>query len=116
MIKCHRGKWVLLSSAVVLALPFVVCHLAGFREYTCILSGTYPSVGAGAPHAARLGLLYVVAYVAYLVPAPILFLGAALLFLLDWIHERACRYARRRVGHTRPQLRAILTARKRRQA
>jgi hypothetical protein len=70
----------LLICAGVLALVFLVSHVAGFRECTGVLCGTYSSVGLEPEVAATLGLVYAAAYVVLTILVPILLLGAGLLF------------------------------------
>ena len=72
-----------LVRALVLSLVFLVCHLAGFRAYTSILCGTYPSAEWAASIQALLGLLYVIVYLAFTVLVPVLLIAATLLFAWD---------------------------------
>jgi hypothetical protein len=68
----------LLLCAVLLALTFLVCHIAGFREATAVLSGTY----SGADSAVA-GLLYAVFSLVLYIFGPILVLGAGLTTLFE---------------------------------
>ncbi len=68
-----------LAAAVVFAGLYGVAHLAGLRAYTSILSGTDPA--AAGP--AALGLLYTLLYFGAVLGAPILILGAAILWGLS---------------------------------
>ena len=65
--------------AVVLAVIFLAVHLAGLREYTCILNGTSGSVALSRGMCAFLGLGYVFAYLGLVLLVPILLLAAAIL-------------------------------------
>ena len=68
-----------LRRAVVVAVIFLAVHLAGLRDYTCILNGTVASSELGRGMSAFLGLAYVFAYLAFVVLVPILLLAAAML-------------------------------------
>ncbi len=68
-----------LRRAVMLALLFLAAHLAGLREYTSILNGTVASPELGRGMSAFLGLVYVFAYLGFVLLVPILLLAAALL-------------------------------------
>jgi hypothetical protein len=57
----------------------LVSHVAGFRECTGILSGTYPAAGAQV----FWGLVYATTHMAFFLVAPILIIGAGILSLLD---------------------------------
>jgi len=72
---------------LLLAAPLVVCHLLGWREHTSVLSGTVPGAGA-----ALAGLVYVAAWLAAVLAAPILLLGGA----FAWAMEGALAAAGRR--------------------
>ncbi|MFN2271377.1 MAG: hypothetical protein ACK2US_11105 [Anaerolineae bacterium] len=78
--------------AGLIAVVFLVCHVAGFREYTSVLSGTYTGMGSAAS-----GLLYAVASLAFVIVAPILAIDAGGLFLLNL----ACAALGRRQGQKR---------------
>ena len=69
----------LLRRAVVVAVIFLGVHIAGLRDYTCILNGTAASVELGRGMSAFLGLAYVFAYLAFVLLVPILLLAAAIL-------------------------------------
>jgi len=62
-----------------LALALLTSHIAGFRELTGVLSGTYPA--AGAP--VFWGLIYAKTHTAFFLIAPVLILGAGIVSLLD---------------------------------
>lgn len=68
-------------AALVIAAISGVFHVAGFRPYVSILSGTAPP-GAN-EHALMLGLAYVVAHFAFVIGAPILVLGAGVFWLFS---------------------------------
>ena len=63
----------------VLTLAFLVGHIAGLREFTSVLSGTYPATEASV----FLGLIYAITHMAFFIAAPILAIGAGILFLFD---------------------------------
>lgn len=65
--------------AAELLAVFVLCHLAGLRDYTCVLCGTPPSPGAAGALQAGLGVGYVVLYICATVLAPVMLLAALLL-------------------------------------
>jgi hypothetical protein len=67
----------LLKRAAIVAAAFLVCHLAGWRELTSVLSGTPP----GSTLAALGGVLYLVSYFAAVIVAPVLVIAAGLLRL-----------------------------------
>jgi hypothetical protein len=69
----------LILCAGTLALALLVSHVAGFREFTSALSGTYPA--AGAP--ILWGLIYAITHTALFLVAPVLLLGAGVLSLLE---------------------------------
>lgn len=71
---------VLFVCAGFIALVFLVCHVAGFRESTSVLSGTYTGAGS-----VTSGLLYAAVSMAFVIVAPILAIGAGMLFLLNRI-------------------------------
>jgi hypothetical protein len=73
----------LLVCAGLIALIFLVCHAAGFRESTSVLSGTYTGAGS-----VTCGLLYVVVNMALVILAPILVIGAGVLFFLNLVLGR----------------------------
>ena len=77
----------LLTRAAILAVIFLLCHAAGWRDYATVLCGTDPS--SGATHLqAFLGLIYVLAFLAFTVAAPILALASAVLCLLNrWLEQ-----------------------------
>lgn len=66
-----------LRIALWIALAFALAHLAGIRENTRMLSGTQPPGEGSDPIAAAvLGVIYTLAYFAFVIAAPI-FVGAA---------------------------------------
>ena len=69
-----------LSTAALIGALYGLGHLAGLRESTTLLSGTSPPGGAGG---AFLGLCYIALHFAFVVLAPILVLGAAVLWALS---------------------------------
>ena len=73
-------------AAVALCLFYAVCHALGWREYTAFLSGSAPT-GEQAASGFVLGIVYFVAYVGFVLVAPILVVASGLFTLL----LRACR-------------------------
>jgi hypothetical protein len=69
-----------LITASAIGALYGASHLAGLREDTSILSGTMPPGGAAA---AALGFLYVCLHFACVLGAPILVLGAGVLFSVE---------------------------------
>jgi hypothetical protein len=65
--------------ALVIALFYLVVHLAGLREFTSLLNGTVGSVQLGWGLSGFLGLTYIFAYLAFVLLVPVLLLAAALL-------------------------------------
>jgi hypothetical protein len=68
-----------LRRAVVLAIIFLAVHIAGLREFTSILNGTVASPELGRGMSAFLGLVYIFAYLGFVLLVPILLLAAAML-------------------------------------
>jgi len=68
----------LLVRAAILTGCFVVGHLAGLSEYTSFLCGMQPIGGVMGMLHAFLGLLYVLAHLAFFVLVPILVIAAGL--------------------------------------
>jgi hypothetical protein len=68
----------LLIFAALIGLVFLACHAAGFRESTSVLSGTYTGASS-----VTSGLAYAAIYMGFVILAPILVVGAGVLFLLD---------------------------------
>ena len=75
----------LLLWAGIIALGFLVCHAAGLREYTTVISGTWPTEGGSSVFPVVLGAVYVVAYLAFVLLVPILALAAAVFLALQLI-------------------------------
>ena len=72
----------MVRSAAIIALLFLVVHLAGLREFTSILNGTMRSPELGWKLSAFLGLAYIGSYLGFVLLVPILLLAAA--FLAAW--------------------------------
>ena len=77
------SPWGLLAGAALLALPFLVCHAAGLREFVSVLSGTSPATGASVEVMTLLGLVYAAFYMVFLILVPILVLAAGGLFMFS---------------------------------
>ena len=73
-----------LLGALIPVAVLVVCHTLGMREDVSVLSGTASATGA---ESALPAVIYVLAWFAALVVAPILALGA----LFDFVLERKAR-------------------------
>lgn len=67
------------ARALLLAVIFAGCELAGWREHTTFISGTATSTSTGLNTSATLGLIYLLAYFGFVLAAPILLLAAAIL-------------------------------------
>ena len=67
----------LLIWAAIIAGVFLSCHAAGLREYTTVISGTWPTEGRSSVFPVVLAGLYVVAYFAFVLLVPILVLASA---------------------------------------
>lgn len=70
------------ARALLLAVLFGVCELAGWREHTTFISGTVTTAATGINASVMFGLIYMLAYFGFVLAAPILFLAAA--FLILW--------------------------------
>jgi hypothetical protein len=77
MLAALFGPGGFLVIAVLLLIPFGIAHVAGWREHTSILCGTTGTVVQG-----LLGLAYVCLYLAAVLGAPTLAIGAGILALL----------------------------------
>lgn len=67
-----------LRHVILSLLVFGILHLLGWREYASFLNGTTGSLDVNPETAALLGILYVLAYLATIVVAPILLIAAAI--------------------------------------
>lgn len=72
----------LLQRAGAISVIFFFLHLAGLREFTSILNGTVGSLALGWKLSAFLAVIYIAAYLAFVVLVPVLVLAA--LLLLAW--------------------------------
>jgi hypothetical protein len=70
-----------MARALLLAVLFGVCELAGWREHTTFISGTATSIGTGVNSSVTLGLIYMFAYFGFVLAAPILIIAALLVFV-----------------------------------
>lgn len=73
----------LLEWAAMLTILFVVVQLAGLREFTSVLNGTIGSTTLSWETASFLGAAYIFMYLAFVLGAPILILGAGILKLWE---------------------------------
>ena len=69
--------------AAAIFVIFAVLHMAGFREYASVLSGTVPQGSFGGAVDRFLAMAYIVFYLGAVVAAPILTLGALVFWGLD---------------------------------
>jgi hypothetical protein len=69
------------ARALLLAVLFGACEVAGWREHTTFISGTPMSAGAGINASATRGLIYMFAYFGFVLAAPILLIAAFLVFV-----------------------------------
>ena len=72
----------LLQRAFAIAVIFLLLHLVGLREYTSVLNGTVGSVALGWKLSGFLAVIYIVAYLAFVVLVPVLILAA--MILMAW--------------------------------
>ena len=70
-----------LIRALLICLAFLVCHLAGLREFTTFLSGT--TATSTFAWSVVLGVTYIFLYLAFTVGVPILILASAFLALYN---------------------------------
>src|SRR5690349_6318389 len=73
--------------ALLLAIIFAACELAGWREHTTFISDTATSAEAGVNSSVTFGLIYMLAYFGFVLIAPILVLAAGILFLWQRFHR-----------------------------
>ena len=69
----------LVIRASVIAAVFLVCHAAGLREYTTVLSGTSPTGNTADKLSLAFAVLYALSYFGLVLAVPILLLAAAIL-------------------------------------
>jgi len=69
----------LLQRALGISGLFLLVHLAGLREFTCVLNGTVGSVAAGWKLSGFLALIYILLYLAFVILVPVLVLAATIL-------------------------------------
>jgi hypothetical protein len=70
-----------LAIAISLAILCLACHLLGWREHAALLSGTALPGEHGNLHLA-MGIVYVLCYLALVLVAPVMLLGAGIFALL----------------------------------
>src|ERR1043165_7583867 len=76
-----------IGSMLVMGLTFGVCSILGWREYTSVLSGTYPTSGDPNDAVTR-GVTFVILYFGAIVVVPILFIAALLMYLWQRLNRR----------------------------
>ena len=69
----------LMQRAGAIIVLFLLLHFSGLREFTSILNGTVGSVTLGWQLSGVLALIYIAAYLAVVVLAPIMILAAIIL-------------------------------------
>ena len=77
-------KGFLIRAAIIGAI-FLLCYIAGLKEYTCILCGTSPTGNVADSWSAILGAVYVLCYFMFIVLVPVLILASGILWLLQKI-------------------------------
>lgn len=70
------------SRAVVIAILYLICHIAGMRDYTSLLSGTLAMTSGAKTVSAFLGIAYMFLYFAAVIIVPILLIGAGIFRVL----------------------------------
>ncbi len=65
--------------AMFIGVAFLGVHLAGLREYTSVLNGTVGPGSANRELSVVLGVIYVAAYLGFVLLVPILLLAAGML-------------------------------------
>ncbi len=61
---------------------FLVFHYLGFRDYTCVLTGTSPTGDPGDSTAILIGICYTLLFFITITITPILLIGSLLFYLL----------------------------------
>ena len=72
----------LLRAGLILLLYFVA-HMAGFRDYVSVLSGTAPQGVLGQTVSSYLGIVYLLLYVAAVGIVPVLIVAALVFAVLE---------------------------------
>lgn len=76
-----------MALAVIITALLLVLHLAGVRDYTCVISGTFPQGVARSAMTVALGILYAAAYLGTVVAAPILLIASFIFALLRTVFD-----------------------------
>lgn len=71
----------MLRCAAGISLVFLAAHLAGLREFTCVLNGTVGSVALGWELSQLLALMYIFFFLGFVILVPALVLAAMILTL-----------------------------------
>jgi hypothetical protein len=74
--------------ALMLVIFYAILHIAGLREFVSILNGTVGSLRLGWGMSVFLGLLYIVAHLAFILLVPSMLMAAGLLSLWSRIRKR----------------------------
>ena len=72
----------MLALAAAIVLLYGILHVAGLREYTSVISGTFPEGASRSGLTVALGVAYAGANLGAVVAAPILALGALIFALI----------------------------------
>jgi len=68
----------LCKRACILTLLFALVHLVGLREFTTFLNGAVESVALGRQMSSFFGLIYIFAYLGFVLLVPMLLIAAGL--------------------------------------
>jgi hypothetical protein len=69
-----------LKRAAASAIFYLILHLLGWRDHLSIMSGTIPTGGSWQ---AGLAIIYLIAYINFVVIVPILIIGAGVLAMMQ---------------------------------
>ncbi len=77
-----------ISRAVIIIILYLFFHFLGLREYTSIICGTSPTDYMGRIFPVTMGVMYGMAYFAFVTLAPIFFISAILLFVFQKVKKQ----------------------------
>ena len=72
-----------ITRAVLIALFYVICHLLDWREHTTFLSGSTAFPDMSIKVSGTMGMIYIFAYLGFVLAVPILLLAAAILAFIE---------------------------------
>ena len=78
----------LVRRALILAFIYGLLHVVGLREHVSILNGTVGSLRLGWGFSVFLGLIYIVAWLSFVLLAPTLLLAGFLLYVWNRLAKR----------------------------